>query len=252
MLVKICGITCEKDLDYLAKARPDYAGMILFFPKSKRNISLERAGELRRKMPEGIQTVAVTVSPTVEQVDAIRDAGFSYLQVHGVLSGEVLERLDRMGHPEKMEVPDMRKLKLIRAFQGAGEEEIAEIQELQNHESLAAFLFDAKEPGSGRTFDWEKIPGRGILKKPFFLSGGLTPGNVRQAVRAVHPDGVDVSSGVELSENDAEVLSGLLGLSSLVEDSLYQTGHTRMSEISLKDSDKIMDFVKRARKAAEE
>lgn len=250
MFVKICGVTCEKDISYIEKAKPDFAGMILFFPKSKRNISLSRAKKLKGEMPEGIETVAVCVSPSLEQVLDIRDAGFSYIQIHGKLSVEVLDALDKMGHPERMEVPDMRKLKVIRAYNKVEEEELAEIEKLRERDEVFAFLFDAKEPGSGVIFDWTQIPDQDFLKKPYFLSGGLNPGNVYDAVRKAKPDGVDASSGVELSVADASFLANLMGVSSLVDDSLYGEGHCRQSDLSMKDMDKIQVFVEKARKAA--
>ena len=65
---------------------------------------------------------------------------------------------------------------------------------------IAGYVFDAAEPGSGKTFDWslmERVPGDGKL---LLLAGGLCPENVAQALREVKPDGVDVSSGVEYDD----------------------------------------------------
>ena len=61
-LIKICGITSEEEIGYIAKAGIDYAGFVLFFPKSKRNLSLECAKKLIAKLPAGVVSVAVTVS----------------------------------------------------------------------------------------------------------------------------------------------------------------------------------------------
>ena len=55
-------------------------------------------------------------------------------------------------------------------------------------------LLDAGEGGTGETFDWSLLAG---IRRPYFLAGGLHPGNVGQAVRRLHPFGVDVSSGIE-------------------------------------------------------
>ena len=56
---------------------------------------------------------------------------------------------------------------------------------------------DAVKPGSGETFDWSSIPNLPEDGKPYLLAGGLNPANVGNAIEAMHPDGVDVSSGVE-------------------------------------------------------
>ena len=62
---------------------------------------------------------------------------------------------------------------------------------------IAGYVFDAIEPGSGKTFDWKLVDNIPRDEKLLLLAGGLNPDNVRMAIEAVHPDGVDVSSGVE-------------------------------------------------------
>ena len=62
------------------------------------------------------------------------------------------------------------------------------------------YLFDAAEPGSGKSFDWNSIPGKDELCKPFILAGGLKPETVAEAINRVRPFAVDVSSGVEKDE----------------------------------------------------
>ena len=89
-LIKICGITSEEEIRYIAKAGIDYAGFVLFFPKSKRNLSLECAKNLIAKLPAGVVSVAVTVSPTKEQVEAVVEAGFLAIQIHGEIEYSVI------------------------------------------------------------------------------------------------------------------------------------------------------------------
>ena len=186
--IKICGLTCDEDVDSVNEAQPDYAGMVLFFPKSRRNISLERAEKLLRglKMPG----VAVTVSPTVEQVSDIAEAGFTLLQIHGKLDREIL----------KLNCVKSGKLRIIRAINSINEESLKEIEYLRDKDEVSLYLFDAAEPGSGRSFDWNSIPDANVLCKPFILAGGLRPETVVEAVKTVHPFAVDVSSGVEKDE----------------------------------------------------
>jgi phosphoribosylanthranilate isomerase len=69
-------------------------------------------------------------------------------------------------------------------------------------QNILYYLFDNSKAGSGQTFDWSKLKNirdipNPVCIKPFFLSGGLTPENVRNAIQEISPMGVDVSSGVE-------------------------------------------------------
>ena len=69
-----------------------------------------------------------------------------------------------------------------------------------NCASIVGYIFDAQEPGSGKTFDWSLVKQIPRDEKLFLLAGGLTPDNVQTAITYLNPDGVDVSSGVEYSD----------------------------------------------------
>ena len=186
--IKICGLTCEEDVDIVNEALLDFAGMVLFFPKSRRNISLERAERLLRGLK--MSGVAVTVSPTVEQVSEIAEAGFPLIQIHGVFDMEIL----------KLRCIESGKLRIIRAINSINEESLKEIEYLRDRDEVSMYLFDVAEPGSGKSFDWNSIPDEKVLCKPFVLAGGLRPETVAEAISRVHPFAVDVSSGVEKDE----------------------------------------------------
>lgn len=184
--IKICGLVSAQEAAWIVEERVDYAGIVLFYPKSHRNMTLEEARELLAVLRKGrtlsggpIRTVAVTVSPEAEQIEAIQRAGFDRIQVHGPLSKTAFDAL---------EIP------MIRAFNGPDRELYAKCHDCPKVE---AYLFDAGNPGSGRTFDWEMLRQFPRDEKPLFLAGGLCADNVRQAILAVGPDVVDVSSGVE-------------------------------------------------------
>lgn len=83
MIVKICGITTANEAEYLNKVKIDLAGMVLFFEKSKRNITIDKAKEIMKTLDDKIKTVAVVVSPTIDQIEEIENAGFDYIQIHG-------------------------------------------------------------------------------------------------------------------------------------------------------------------------
>ena len=70
-------------------------------------------------------------------------------------------------------------------------------EKYHNDSRIAGYVFDAIESGSGKTFDWKLVDNIPRDEKLLLLAGGLNPDNVRMAIEAVHPDGVDVSSGVE-------------------------------------------------------
>ena len=75
-LVKICGITEEQEVEYVNEAGADFMGMVMFFPKSKRNITVEKASSLIKILNPEITSVAVTVEPTLDQIREIEAARF--------------------------------------------------------------------------------------------------------------------------------------------------------------------------------
>ncbi|MGM9637558.1 MAG: phosphoribosylanthranilate isomerase [Eubacteriales bacterium] len=178
--IKICGLTDPEEVRYLAENQVDFAGTVLFFPKSKRNIPLSRAKEILAALPDCIKSVAVVVSPTPEQVEVLAGLGYDLIQIHGELSKEVLADCP---------LPILRAIQVQNGI----------IPTLENHPKIAGYVIDAATPGSGQNFDWSALQSL-HCGKPYLLAGGLHPGNVADAVRKLHPDGVDVSSGVEFSD----------------------------------------------------
>ncbi len=178
--IKICGFTDPKEATYISYPDVSMMGMVLFFPKSKRNISIEKAKEIMKAADPRIQKVAVVVSPTVEQAMEIEKAGFDYMQVHGTLSDEVLAKTS---------------ISIIKAFNLGDEQNPA----YETNDRIKAYLFDAAEPGSGKSFDWSILSHMKRTKK-WILAGGLRVDNVGKAIAVVHPDMVDVSSGVEYGD----------------------------------------------------
>lgn len=180
--VKICGLTSPAEARYLNENHIDFAGMVLFFPKSKRNISIERAKEIMAALDASIKRVAVVVSPSIEQVRQIEAAGFDYVQIHGEIPETETEAEAAIAIP------------ILKAFNVSN---MGSYEKYHNDSRIAGYVFDAIEPGSGKTFDWKLVDNIPRDEKLLLLAGGLNPDNVRMAIEAVHPDGVDVSSGVE-------------------------------------------------------
>lgn len=178
-LIKVCGMTCERDIEYANEFMPEFVGFVLFYPKSKRNIELEKAEILRNQLKHNIYSVAVTVSPTVEQVKVIQEAGFDCIQIHGTMDEEVYDAL---------------KIPIFRAFNVTDKKQM---ESLQHKEKVRGYVFDAKTPGSGKTFDWSLLEQVDRGDKLLFLAGGIDEQNVKQAIAQVDPDVIDVSSSVE-------------------------------------------------------
>ncbi len=180
--IKICGLTSPAEARYLNENHVDFAGMVLFFPKSKRNISIEQAREIMAALDASIKRVAVVVSPSIEQVRQIEAAGFDYVQIHGEIPETETEAEAAIAIP------------ILKAFNVS---DMGSYEKYHNDSRIAGYVFDAIEPGSGKTFDWKLVDNIPRDEKLLLLAGGLNPDNVRMAIEAVHPDGVDVSSGVE-------------------------------------------------------
>jgi len=188
--VKICGITHLEDALAAEEAGADFLGFV-FHPPSPRYVSPERAGEiiaaLRRS--EGgasrdrpIRTVGVFVDEELDRVwEALRTCNLDYAQLHGEEPPEYVAALGK------------RAIKALRV------RSTADVESLRDYEA-AAYLLDAYHPtmpgGTGKTWNWELAMGARQYGR-IILAGGLTPGNVAEAVRRVRPYGVDVSSGVE-------------------------------------------------------
>lgn len=181
MKVKICGITTEEEVKWLNQANVDYAGFVLFFEKSKRNVSLERAKELLKVLDDSITPVAVTVEPEIEQIRQIEKAGFSILQVHGKIPECVVKEIG------------------IPVWKAFNVSDLSEFVYYDQCDKIGGFVLDAQMPGSGKTFDWTLLEGIPKTEKQVMLAGGLNPDNIGIALRELQGkiQGVDTSSGVE-------------------------------------------------------
>lgn len=178
-LVKICGLTEEIEAAYVNEAGADFAGMVQFVPKSKRNISIEKAASIMRCLAPSVKSVAVTVSPASEELLRIEEAGFDYVQIHGEISDELLNSLN---------------IPVIKAF---NVHDLSEYERFKRNPHVAGYIFDAQQPGSGRTFEWSVLETLPRDEKFALLAGGLNPDNVANILTVPGIDGADTSSGVE-------------------------------------------------------
>lgn len=179
VLIKICGLVSVDDAALINQFPVDFAGIVLFYEKSRRNCTIQKAQTILQALRPGIKKVAVVVSPTAAQIAAIESSGFDFIQIHGALSDEALRAAD---------------LPILKAFNVS---DLEQYPRFHADAQTAGYVFDAQEPGSGRAFDHAILHTIPRDDKLFFLAGGLTADNVADAIRSVRPDGVDVSSAVE-------------------------------------------------------
>ena len=181
MKIKLCGMFRDCDIDYANEAKPDYIGFILGFPKSHRNIDMETARQLRSQLSPKIKAVGVFVnSPETTCAEYANRGIIDVIQLHGSEDAEFIHRLR-----ELTDAP------IIKAAKIRTPEAISEVQRLG-----ADFVLLDNGTGTGEMFDHSLLDGAEI-RQPFFLAGGLTPENLRQAAESARPYCVDLSSGVE-------------------------------------------------------
>ncbi len=179
--VKICGLTSRRDAFAAVEAGADALGFN-FHPASPRCVTPAFARAVVRSLPPFVAPVGLFVNRPVRDVAAIcRAAGLRMAQLHG-------------DEP----VPDIRRLAPLPVMKVIRVRDRQSVLRARRYGRAALRLFDAYDErafgGTGRRFNWALLKG---APRPFMLAGGLTPANVRRAVRTVRPYGVDVSSGVE-------------------------------------------------------
>ncbi|MBI3957251.1 MAG: phosphoribosylanthranilate isomerase [Chloroflexi bacterium] len=201
--VKICGITDFDDARIALEAGADYLGFNLY-PKSPRYVTPEKIRELRLEIgdwrlgypisnlqsPIPPQFVGVFVNETVESItDILAFTGLDYAQLHGDEPSDFLPRLAG------------KAFKAIRPAGAQSARDGAARFAPLGLDDGPQLLIDAYDPaeygGTGKKADWGVAAELAQRYPRLMLAGGLTPGNVAQAIRAVRPWAVDVSSGVE-------------------------------------------------------
>lgn len=185
--VKICGIMDTSELAFAVESGADAVGFVVEVEGSRHRIGAGLARELIRQVPVFTVSVAVIAPGSVrEAVDLAGRTGADVLQVHGTL-----EPADLLALKEKV------SQKVVAAVP-AGHVDLAfEFSRAADAVLLDTFK-DGKLGGTGQVHDWSGSASIvKALSVPVILAGGLRPGNVSSAIKAVCPYAVDVSSGVE-------------------------------------------------------
>ena len=190
LYVKICGLRTPETVAAAVAAGASAVGFV-FAPGSPRTVEPELVQALVAQVPEDVETVGVFRNQPVEDViDIARRAGVGTVQLHGDEPYADLEALHAQGFAT------------LRAFSIDDYRALDDAE--RNRWESGRILLDAVEPGAGVTFDASEL----VAEPPagtWILAGGLNPGNVAHLVGALHPAGVDVSSGVESSRGTKDI-----------------------------------------------
>jgi indole-3-glycerol phosphate synthase/phosphoribosylanthranilate isomerase len=178
--LKVCGITRLEDALHAAECGATAIGFV-FWPRSPRYISPERARGIIAQLPPGVTAVGVFVNESPERIrGAVVTSGISTVQLHGD---------EPPTYADAVQTPLLRSVTLDDAD-----------DPVRAWPADTTLLLDAtdreRRGGTGTLVDWTRAAALARLRRTV-LAGGLTPANVAEAIAAVRPFGVDVSSGVE-------------------------------------------------------
>ena len=183
---KVCGITCEADALSAVAAGADAVGFV-FYPPSPRAVDAQVAARIAAVVPAATWRVGVFVNASAAEIaDAVEVVGLDFLQLSGDEGPEVCRGLQR------------HAIKALRFGPGVSPDTAMERAALYPECTLLVDANGGLYGGSGRPAN-RAVAAHLARRHRLILAGGLTPGNVVEAVEAVKPWAVDVSSGVESS-----------------------------------------------------
>ena len=176
--IKLCGLSRTQDIEAANKLKPDYIGFV-FAAKSKRRVSPLKATELKSRLDPEIKAVGVFLDDDLDAVAAMMNLGIvDLVQLHGSEDEEYIKKLRTITDKP-----------VIKAFIINSAEDVRRAEA-----STADYILLDGGKGEGKAFDWSLLKN---IRRPYFLAGGLNPGNAADAVRTLAPFSVDVSTGIE-------------------------------------------------------
>ena len=204
MWIKICGVCDVQSARVAVSAGADAIGLN-FIPRSKRFITVDQARSIADSVRGRVELVGVMEDVTLARATAVKDEiALNRIQFH----------FDKLGQAG-LNLPPWA----YAAFGLGAPRDVERLQQAAGEPVLVDACVGGRSGGTGATFDWNWVV-EIAKRRRIILAGGLTADNVHQAVALVHPWGVDVASGVELS------------------------GSPRV-----KDPERVAQFIERARKA---
>ena len=176
--IKMCGLSRVEDIQAANAIKPDYIGFV-FAEISKRRVSALEASKLKSKLDPEIKAVGVFLDDKLDFVASMLNLGIvDLVQLHGSEDEAYIEK-----------VREITNKPIIKAFIIRSKEDVERAER-----STADYILLDGGKGQGKAFDWSLIKD---IKRPYFLAGGLNPENVGDAVKALKPYAVDVSTGIE-------------------------------------------------------
>jgi phosphoribosylanthranilate isomerase len=198
MRIKICGITNIEQGRQIATRGATDLGFICV-PSSPRYLTLERLQPIIADLGAIVNTVGVFADISVAAIcEIVSRANLATVQLHGMESVAFCQAL-RQALPHQ---------EIIKAWRVRNSSDLASIQTYAG--VVDSLLLDAYHPhalgGTGQTLDWEQLQSF-QPPIPWLLAGGLTPENIATALGQLSPDGIDLSSGVEISPGNKNLES---------------------------------------------
>ena len=192
MLFKICGLKNKESLFCCEENNVDFFGMI-FYEKSPRNITFNEAETLIKTSKKlRIKPVGVFVDHEINDLKKIISSlSLKHIQLHGGEDQLYIDEIKNQFHVKiikKISINDIEDLNMINKFK-----------------NIDYLLFDYKPDnnelpgGNAKSFDWNLLKGHQI-KLPWFISGGINETNIKKIQNLLNPNGIDLSSGVEVSK----------------------------------------------------
>lgn len=176
--IKMCGLSRTEDIEAANAIKPDYIGFV-FAEISKRRVSALEASKLKSKLNPEIKAVGVFLDDKLDFVASMLNLGIvDVVQLHGSEDEEYIEKVRKITNKP-----------IIKAFIIRSKEDVERAEK-----STADYILLDGGKGEGKAFDWSLLKD---IKRPYFLAGGLNPVNASDAVKALKPYAVDVSTGIE-------------------------------------------------------
>ena len=191
--LKMCGLSRIEDIQAANAIKPDYIGFV-FAEISKRRVSALEASKLKSKLDPEIKAVGVFLNDKLDFVASMLNLGIvDLVQLHGSENEAYIEK-----------VREITNKPIIKAFIIRSKEDVEHAER-----STADYILLDGGKGQGKAFDWSLLKD---IKRPYFLAGGLNPENVGDAVKALKPYAVDVSTGIETDGvKDREKMTAFAG-----------------------------------------
>ncbi len=184
MIVKMCGIRRMQDVLYANEVQPDYIGFI--FAKSKRYIKPQDAAILQKQLDPSIKTVGVFVNEPVDSMlNTAKIVGLDVLQLHG---DETEKEIKKIREKSSLEIWKAVRVQTV--------EDIIKAEELLIDRLLLDSFSKEAYGGTGKVMDIALIE-QAKITKPYLIAGGLHRDNLQEIIQRLHPQGIDISSGIE-------------------------------------------------------